>query len=236
MNYKNALLLLGLLWLCVNPTWVKADLYLWVDEEGVTRVTNKKPDPGAEVRMHLDEYDENSQIPVYFPRRAPGANNAQHPYVDPNKAKHSVSRYLHRMEEPVLYGSNAGGGAIFRLLILPSFHHPMCIRINVKPDGTATLAFKETNGSGGNLPGELIKNETIHLALNQRQQFLDVINRCEFWKLHSSKHRGLDGAVWIIEGINARTYHFVSAWSPREGSCIGDIGRLMLSLANIKDN
>ena len=44
---------------------------------------------------------------------------------------------------------------------------------------------------------------------------------------------GLDGAVWLIEGVDARGYHFVERWSPEAGG-VHDVGLMMLRLTGWK--
>jgi hypothetical protein len=40
---------------------------------------------------------------------------------------------------------------------------------------------------------------------------------------------GLDGAQWLMEGVDARGYHFVGRWTPEQGP-VRELGMVLLGL------
>ena len=222
-------ILLTLIYLLVNTAYVHADMYFWADEYGKEHLTNKMPPKGAKIIRHVDdksaeEYEK--EFILYFSDGTLGENQRSH-----DNYNHWFSRYLSRMQEPVLWKSNSEKEEIYRFLWLRTFRSPVCIRINISSDSSATVTTKVTNGAGGYLPGELIQNSTVRLSENQKSNFLDTVNKNRFWTLENGKHSGLDGSQWVIEGLKNDEYHVTHIWSPEPNNNIREIGMLMLKFS-----
>lgn len=120
---------------------------------------------------------------------------------------------------------------VFRFTLLPSFDHPIAVRIVINQDGTGILYAKMTDGKGGYDPGKISK--TVERKINKDivKEFLNVIESENFWQLPTNKEvRGLDGDQWIVEGLSDGHYHLVDRWSPEKGS-VRIIGSYFLKLS-----
>jgi hypothetical protein len=153
------------------------------------------------------------------------------------------SKHLMALREPSLWETSQLDltAEAYRFLYLRSFHHPISVRLVVAQDKTATLVSRETNGNGGYEPGRLIRNRTTHLSKKQTEAFLTALNELSFWSLPplleaEGKFIQLDGAQWILEGVNEGRYHLVDRWSPdRTNDPIRIIGTmLMIELAQFR--
>ena len=120
---------------------------------------------------------------------------------------------------------------VFRFTLLPSFDHPMAVRIVINHDGTGILYAKMTDGKGGYDPGKI--SNTVERKINKDivKEFLNVIESENFWQLPTNKEvLGCDGEQWIVEGLSDGNYHLVDRWSPEKGS-VRIIGSYFLKLS-----
>jgi len=134
-------------------------------------------------------------------------------------SKWTVS-HLNALQEPSLFAlSNDSKVQCYRLLLLPSFKKPMAVRLTLKRDNTGTLDVKITNGQWGYEPGQLIESKTINIYQKQVTNFLQLLDKANFWHLPARDERfGLDGTTWIIEGVKDGKYQVEKRWSPEEGA------------------
>jgi len=140
------------------------------------------------------------------------------------------STMLKALHEPSLLESSKDPSLTeFRFLWLRTFHHPVAIRVVVKPDGTGTLITKITSGAGGYEPGKLTTNRTRKLSRDETQLILQRFQNSNFWALptHERKVIGVDGAEWVFEAALKGKYHLVSDWSPKKGT-VYDLGTFFL--------
>lgn len=179
---------------------------------------------GAGKRVEIEDPPEPSY--KYFPTALVGKFRSQW-----------YGRFLDTYEEPSLWErSREGQAESYRFIWLRTFHHPVVIRIDVRPDGICGLTTKVGLGSGDYDPGMLIRNETRPLTRQQSEWFLTHSLLHELWGMptDASKPGGLDGSQWIIEGVKGGRYQFVDKWSPQDGP-IHDLGLVMaIGLANLK--
>jgi hypothetical protein len=122
----------------------------------------------------------------------------------------------------------------YRFTWLRTFHHPVVVRIHVRPDGICELTVKMGLGSGGYDPGMLIQNDTRLLSKQQSESFLNSV-ASRFWSApkEDTKPGGLDGSRWIIEGVANGRYQLEDRWSPDTGP-IRELGLEMIGLAGLK--
>jgi hypothetical protein len=162
--------------------------------------------------------------PFYFPPNA---------LDDDGYSDEWYSKHLAAMGEPSLWlASKDTKVRVYRFTWLRSFHHPVAVRLNIAKDGTAILSAKVTTGMGGYEPGELRTDKNIKLTKAQVDQFLELIEKAKFWqppvkekpapKINEdgtvTEEVGLDGAQWIIEGVENGKYQLKDVWSPKEGA------------------
>jgi hypothetical protein len=131
------------------------------------------------------------------------------------------SRQLRALKEPSLFlEARTPHAESYRFLWLRTFHHPIAIRIDVKPDGTGILTTKIATGAGGYSPGILKEEEFRPLSRAEIAPFLAKVDKLGFWSApthQQNEELGCDGSQWIIEGVKRGKYHVVDRWSPRAG-------------------
>jgi hypothetical protein len=144
-------------------------------------------------------------------------------------------RFLDAYKEPSLWERSKNTlDQSYRFTWLRTFHHPVVIRVDVRPDGICVLTAKVGLGSGGYDPGMVIQNDTRPLTKQQSEWFLNRI-ALKFWNVpkEDTKPGGMDGSQWIIEGVQSGRYQFEDRWSPQAGP-IREIGLEMIGLANLR--
>jgi hypothetical protein len=127
---------------------------------------------------------------------------------------------LSALKEPSLFEAKQDSTIqSYRFLWLRTFHHPVAIRVRIYPDGTGTLFTKVAGGAGGYKPGNLILNKAVSLTEERVRNVLERIQRLKYWMLplRDANARGLDGAQWVMEGIDHGKYRLIDRWSPKEG-------------------
>jgi hypothetical protein len=127
---------------------------------------------------------------------------------------------LSALQEPSLLAlTKTPFSQVYRFLWLTSFHHPVAIRLEVKPDGTSVLTTKVASGEAGFKPGVLTENTSKTLSEVQTRSFLSLVNNLNFWSAPNpvDDQKGTDGSQWIIEGVKDGQYHVVDRWSPSSG-------------------
>jgi hypothetical protein len=100
----------------------------------------------------------------------------------------------------------------YRLLWLPSFHHPICVRVDRTGVG-ARLRVKVLDGKGGYDPGHLAIDKSIALSAGQVRELDRHLELAAFWKMPTNiiLDRGVDdGDHLIIEGVKEGIYHVVA--------------------------
>ena len=86
-------------------------------------------------------------------------------------------------ESPIYRSANSASGQKFRFLWMRSFHQLVCIRLDIRVDGTSTITFKETSGVGGDEPGHLVINRKRALSVQETEKFLAEVEQSGFWAL-----------------------------------------------------
>jgi hypothetical protein len=154
--------------------------------------------------------------PRYFPKGIFGDSSDSGSFKD--FAARWYSAYLRAMHEPSLFeASNDRSLVAYRFLWLRTFHHPIAIRLTIRPNGTGTLIGKITSGAGGYKTGVMTWDKSVEISTAQVQQFLIASQKAAFWTLPTGGlARGNDGAQWIMEGVHAGVYHVVDRWSPEK--------------------
>lgn len=151
------------------------------------------------------------------------------------------SSQLRALQEPSLLAlKETPSSESYRFLWLRSFHHPIAIRLEVKPDGSGILTTKVANGAGGFSPGVLSENGSHLLTQERTQAFLSLVDRLNFWNTPNpvNDQKGTDGSQWIIEGVKGGHYHVVDRWSPKSG-VVRELGQMLafdLAKMNIPEN
>lgn len=126
------------------------------------------------------------------------------------------SKHLKAMEEPPLLALAQRGVGAFRFIYLPSFRHPIVVRIQ-KSKEELFLVIKKLNGRGGSNPGVLMVDEQRVLPDGEWEKLYDRLENLGFWILHKgSTVEGDDGTRWILEWAGGSEYNLVDIWSPKD--------------------
>jgi len=151
------------------------------------------------------------------------------------------SSQLRALKEPSLLAlTKTSSSESYRFLWLRTFHHPIAVRLNVRPDGTSILTKKIASGAGGYRPGTLTEDNSRPLTREQTRKFLSCVDKVNFWTAPNpiEDQAGTDGSQWIIEAVKGKHYHVVDRWMPKNGVAF-ELGRLLafeLGKINIPKN
>jgi hypothetical protein len=145
------------------------------------------------------------------------------------------SSHLRAMGEPSLWALARKNqtASVYRLLWLPSFHHPVCVRISSTAGG-ARLHVKVLDGAGGFRPGLVAIERNIMLPEHEWNNLNRYLKQAGFWKMPTRPEDDLgveDGAQLILEGVQAGTYHVVDRQIPEPA--YKELCRHMLELTGL---
>jgi len=133
----------------------------------------------------------------------------------------------------------------FRILYARSFHAFIVVRIEIRSPADAILTAKEIPRSDT----EKSLDSTVNLSRPEIVQFRKLIAQEKFWDAPSQYHVAVDigpfvtpvpggqtvvmsdGAMWVIEGIDARHYKVMGDDGGAFESPVRDVGLSMLNLA-----
>ncbi len=122
------------------------------------------------------------------------------------------------------------GAGSLRFTWLPSFHHPVIVRVETAPSGRARLLAVSLSGAGGYDPGTSEGRIDRMLTAEETRRLDAMLARARLFQLPPKIcDGGADGAEWIFEGVDESGYHYLDRWSPRKGRP-RKVGLLLLSL------
>jgi hypothetical protein len=158
---------------------------------------------------------------AYFPKGVLGLGDQE----DQFKATW-YGRNLRALQEPSLFAlMKTPSSESYRFLWLRTFHPPISVRVECKPDGSSVVTAKIASGKAGYNPGVLSQTSSRTLTKEQTQAFQKSVEAASFWQIPSQDYErgGADGAQWVIEGVKNRHYHLVDRWTPKDGA-VHDLG------------
>ncbi|MBL8869152.1 MAG: hypothetical protein JNK90_05125 [Planctomycetaceae bacterium] len=121
-------------------------------------------------------------------------------------------KHLRSMDEPRLY--LAYPYDVVRVLMLPTFHEPRLVRIDLDPT-TTRIAAKQTDGRGGYGVGRLKIDKTIVAPCHLFNDAIALLNSIDFWNLPRLDDANvLDGTRYVIESRINGEYHVIERASP----------------------
>jgi hypothetical protein len=91
-------------------------------------------------------------------------------------------------------------------------------------------AYKTDSGKADRL--KTSKSKSISPA--QVAQFISLVEKVGFWHLPTefTDPPGLDGSVWVIEGMDRGEYRHVQRWSPQNGG-VKELGHMLVKFAGM---
>lgn len=144
------------------------------------------------------------------------------------------SKHLLAAQEPSLYGAARQppkpGRETLRFTWLRTFDPPVIVRIAQTASARPRLIAKQLSGAGGYEPGTISKRIDRPLTVTEAARLREVVAATDVFTMSPREtNAGLDGAEWIIEGIDEQGYHFISRWSPEQGN-VRKLGMFLLTL------
>jgi hypothetical protein len=139
------------------------------------------------------------------------------------------SRELPSLGEEPLWQLAPGTASAFRIIVSPCLSGgPKSVSLSILPDGTGRIRFRARDLR----QLKLTTDKSSTLDAQKITEFLAVLDRAEFWKMPAdSSRRGIDGAEWILEGVQNGTHHVVQRWCP-ENTPFRQLARDLFKLAH----
>jgi hypothetical protein len=143
----------------------------------------------------------------FFPNLALGEGKENSEFVEAWYSGHLVA-----MGEPSLWklARSRHDATVYRLLWLPTFHHPVCVRVEQAPRG-AKLHVTVLDGEGGYDPGQVALERNVVLSEEEWKNLNELLELTRFWAMPTivRDDGGCDGDQLIVEGLRDGTYHLV---------------------------
>ena len=150
-------------------------------------------------------------------------------------AAHSAlaGELLDLLGEPAL---NPASEHAYRVIVLPTFHHPLCVRLVIQPDGSALAFIKRLSGKGGYELGTRDFDERRSCKSRDVAVFLRRVEAMGFWTMAPTVGRqGLDGTTLTLEAVREGKRHFVRRWSPESGDTFDRLCKQLLAVAGASE-
>jgi len=131
---------------------------------------------------------------------------------------HLYSKPLKDIGQPLLCPESASDRTEwYRFMWVPTFEHPVFLRVDVDVDGTATLLTYTWNGQGGYEWGKPVRN-LRKLTWEEETDLFATLADVGFWGLPAQVENPpnviiLDGTEWLIEGVRGGECHVVMRYS-----------------------
>jgi hypothetical protein len=142
----------------------------------------------------------------------------------------SYSRDMYKLGERPLWTPSHGNQNIYRFTHLGTFTGPKAVTLTVLPDGSGQIGMSVIDESHD----QVMSERTLTVSKDRVSDFLKRLDAAHFWEMATEKQsRGLDGAEWIMEGVQQSNYHVAVRWCPDspDGRAFADAARFLLLLA-----
>jgi hypothetical protein len=144
---------------------------------------------------------------------------------------------MYQLGETPLWPPSPENQKTYRLTYLGAFTGPKTVTLAVLPDGSGNVKMTVLDKSRNQAKGE----QTSTVADGRVSDFLKHLDRAHIWEMPTeSQNRGLDGADWILEGVQDGRYHIAVRWCPdlyehsREDAAFAEAARFLFQLAGHK--
>jgi hypothetical protein len=120
-------------------------------------------------------------------------------------------------QPPLCEDSPSDSEERYRFIWVPTFTRPIFLRVDIKPDGTATLLTYVWKGAGGYEWGKPVRN-LRKLSFVEQSDLFATLADIGFWTLPAQVEDPpnkvvLDGTDWFIEGAKSGQCHVVTRYS-----------------------
>lgn len=164
----------------------------------------------------------------YFPERAFYQDEKRDRFVS-----NWYTRYLGQMNEPSLLVSRSDQNASYRFLWLRSFHPTVVVRLWSNGE-KRMLSVKEISLKNQTQSNQLLVDQTRTLKDEEWITFVKLVEESCFWTVPTTTNGpiAMDGAWWVLEGVQQGYYHVATRQSPDSGS-YRELGLYMLKLSGL---
>jgi hypothetical protein len=116
------------------------------------------------------------------------------------------SRELYALQEKALWPPSSENERTYRVIVFPALTFPRSVTLTAMPDGTGQVRFREADASR-----YYLNVDTAHtITAQQTTGFTHSLDRIQFWQLPTNvQQHGLDGAEFVLEGVQDGRYHVV---------------------------
>jgi hypothetical protein len=163
----------------------------------------------------------------YFPAHV-FADTAHSRYLNGKLQDQWFSTQLRGLRESPLVGRRASDEPVYRFTLLPSFSHPVSVRLTIHRDGTGTVVTSIGKGYGGYSPKGILSHHSHEVKPTQIQELTRLLQISHFWirPTEPNQQRGTDGTEWLIEAAEKGRYHVIDRW---EGADMREVGLYFLN-------
>lgn len=121
----------------------------------------------------------------------------------------------------------------YLLTWIPSFHEPVLVRVWRSGD-QAFLVAKSLDTKGWARFGKVKEANVRPLTKFEWRNLTETLKRNSYWELSSTTKEMSpnDGAVWLIDGLRSRRFHWVRRRVPDEG--YAEISKHLISLSGLE--
>jgi len=136
-------------------------------------------------------------------------------------------------EELPLYAMPGCVDEAYSLTWIPSFHAPVLVRI-WRSGNRYFMVGKELDSKGWSKFGKLKETNARALTAFEWRDWTDSLNRASYWTMPSTVNdlSPNDGAVWLIDGLRAKEYHWVSRRVPDDQ--FGELAKHLIRLSGLE--
>jgi len=126
-------------------------------------------------------------------------------------------RFFAAFQELPLYAMPDCVEEAYSLTWIPSFSLPVLVRV-WRSGNRAFMVAKELDSKGWSKWGNVKETNARPLTAFEWRDFADLLNSASYWELPStvSEISPEDGAVWLVDGLRAKQYHWVRRRVPNE--------------------
>jgi hypothetical protein len=186
----------------------------------------------AEVSLKVVETKNASHFVNYFPPRT---------FTSP-AANFQVAWYssdMYQLGETPLWPPPSESERTFRFTYLGAFSGPEVVTLTVLPDGSGKVKLAMVQ----QWPEQAKSEKLATVPADRVSDFLGRLDGAHFWEMPTeSQHRGVDGAEWIMEGLQDGRYHIAVRWCPnlyehspnKDDAAFAEAARFLFQLAGHK--
>jgi len=118
------------------------------------------------------------------------------------------SRDLYALGEQPLWPPASSPMSTYRFTRLGAFNGPESVTLTVLPDGAGNARIKK-------LKDGKLEDHSKSVTAEDIAKFSREVTEADYWHMPTElASGGLDGAYWILEGVQDNEYHIVVRWCP----------------------